>query len=253
MKKGFVKQLAGFAVASTLSVSAAHAALINVTVSGPGTATAEAAEATFLSFLKDTTTETFEGFTAATSSADQSVTINTSVGSFEQLMTGGDYASESCNADGFSCLGGLAILNQDTSPFDGRFPMPTDAANTNWLDSMDSQEVQFSLAGLFTAVGFYLTDPNDVGGLMDIVFADASSATFDLSNVFTGAHSSGGAYYLGFMSDMAITSLVFRSNDENDGFGIDNVTVGTVPEPGTLALLGLGLAGIGAMRSRKSA
>jgi hypothetical protein len=40
------------------------------------------------------------------------------------------------------------------------------------------------------------------------------------------------------------------ANASNDGYGIDDVTVGRVPEPGTLALLGLGLLGVGLMRRR---
>lgn len=240
-------------LASVFSVSVANAAMIDVTVSGPGISEAEAAETDFLAFLKDTTTETFEGFTAATSSADQLTTISTSVGDFTQLQSGGDYPSEACNAGGFSCAGGLAILNPDTSPFNGRYPMPDDPANENWLDSMDSQQMQFTLAGMYTAVGFYLTDPNDVGGIMNIMFADQSQGVLDLGPVFASGLTSGSAFYIGIMSDVAISSLTFYTNDENDGFGIDNVTVGTVPEPGTLALLGLGLAGIGIMKRRKSA
>lgn len=251
MKRALATKTAGIALASLFSLSAANAAVMNVTLSGPGTATAEAAEATFLSYLKDTTTEDFEGFTAATDSSGQTVNINTGVGTFTQLQTGGNGATEACNDGGFSCTGGLAILDSTTSPFIGRYPMPDEPGNNNWLDSMDSQEMEFSISGMFKAVGFYMTDPNDVGGLLDIVFEDDTTATYNMNDIFTGAQGEGAAYYLGFISDVAITSLVFKSNHTNDGFGIDNVTVGQVPEPGTLALMGLGLMGIGMMRRRR--
>ena len=42
------------------------------------------------------------------------------------------------------------------------------------------------------------------------------------------------------------------SNNPNDGYGIDNITVANVTEPGTLALFALGLLGIGLSLSRKS-
>lgn len=61
MKRVIATKLAGIALTSVFSVSAANAALINVTVSGPGKAAAEAAEAQFMSYLKESTTETSKG------------------------------------------------------------------------------------------------------------------------------------------------------------------------------------------------
>lgn len=248
MSKATAK-FASVVLAASFSISAAHAALINVSVSGPGKAAAEAAEAQFLSSLQDATTETFEGFSAATGSSDQALSISTSVGIFEQVLSGGN-GDAACNDGGFSCSSGLAVLDSANSPFGGRFPMPDELSNQNWLDSMDSREMRFSIAGLYHAVGFYITDPNDVGGLFDIVFEDQSAVSYDMNDIFTGSQSNGSAFYLGFISDLAFASLTFHSNHANDGFGIDNVTVGKVPEPGTLALLGLGLVGLGLMRRR---
>ena len=58
----------------------------------------------------------------------------------------------------------------------------------------------------------------------------------------------------GFYSDTAFTSLTIL--DSSDSVMIDNFAFGTaaaVPEPGTLALLGIGLLGMGAARRRKKA
>ena len=58
--------------------------------------------------------------------------------------------------------------------------------------------------------------------------------------------------YFRFLGDF--TSVILRSENNRDGSGIAfEVAQVAVPEPGTLALLGLGIAGLGISRRRKQA
>lgn len=248
MKRESVLKVAASAVFVALgAVSVAQAAPV-LNVSGGGQAAAQMAEANFMAFLNPTTvvTEGFEGFTPAAGS--QSTTINTSVGGFTQTLAGG-IPSGACNDGGYSCGGGLAVLNDSTTPFSGRFATPSGPGNMNWLDSMDSQVMTFSLlSGGYTAVGFYVTDPNDVNGRLKV-----GVNSFYFEDIFGGAQGNGSVFYVSLYDESGLGDISFFANTNNDGYGIDNVTIGRVPEPGTLALMGLGLVVLGLARRRKKA
>lgn len=87
----------------------------------------------------------------------------------------------------------------------------------------------------------------DVAGLDDVVFTIAASAPTSLV---------WGLQTLTFQAVASTTTLSFASADSTGYWGalIDNASVtaaSTVPEPGSVALLGLGLAALGVSRKRK--
>ncbi len=225
-------------------VATANAAPV-LKISGQGETSANAAQADFLSKLQPgyAPPEDFESYDVATDFNDQTSSFVSSVGTFDVTQPAADLPSENCNDKGFQCGAGLAILNDDETPFNGRFA----TSPSKWLDSMDAQKVKFTPDGENNAVGFFMTDPNDSGGRFSINGAD-----FAFSDVFGKSLGSGGLFYISLYDVDGLDSFEIISNDSNDGYGIDDVTVGRVPEPGTLALLGLGLAGLGFSYRRRA-
>lgn len=248
------------ATAGALSFAGgAHAALIysNVTY---GDADAQAAEAGFLSYLTSYTTETFDsgGLTssgvqlgAQDDGTDQgswvmaAADFNTAVGTFTMTQQETSTSSDDVLPEY------LMIEDTATGEF-GRDAYADDPTN-NWLDSNDADMVTWDVMAnsTYNAIGFYLSDPNDQGASLVLKFNDGVEQSVYIDSPL----SNGKLMYVTLFSDVGIdtASVIFdNGTGENDGWGIDNITVGKVPEPGTLALLALGVAGLGAARRKKA-
>jgi hypothetical protein len=205
--------LAVLAVAMVLAAGHRGANATTLSISGQGLVAAGAAETAFLAGLGSATTETFEGFTAA-NPAVKPLFFVTSVGTFTQLLAGSGGACEPT-----TCTG-LSILSAATTPFSGRFAVD----GSNWLDSNDSRQMRWTPTPLPlpTSLGFYITDPDDAGGEMDITAVDGSTVSTSFLGIFGGDLDNGRVFYLSFFDPDGIASVTFFSNDNADGYGIED-------------------------------
>jgi hypothetical protein len=123
-----------------------------------------------------------------------------------------------------------------------------------WLDSNDAKKVEWSfgapLKGSFNAFGFYIADATDKGATLTLKFQDGSWSTTSIT--IPAFQSNGNLGYVSVYSSSNIVGgkLSFLNSTGGDGWGIDDITIGSVPEPGALMLMGLGLLGLGAARRR---
>ncbi|MBB3170095.1 PEP-CTERM sorting domain-containing protein [Simiduia aestuariiviva] len=216
---------------------------------------AAAGEAAFMAFLAGpTVVEDFNSLGSAPSygTTDQNsweghaASYSTNVGTFT-LVTAGNAGANLHNDH-------LMIESSKTGEF-GRESLASDDSDF-WLDSNDAKVVTWDFDNITTAgmnaFGFFMADASDVGATLTLLFDDG---TYSDSYVISPYLASGNMGYVSVKSSMNImgATLTFNNSNGNDGWGIDDVTVGRLPEPGTVLLLGLGLLGLGAARRRVKA
>jgi hypothetical protein len=206
----------------------------------------EMARNSFFTTLTGVGTEDFEGLSAGTSDP----TLNFVGAGTANLIGGGRVVAQGAGTN-------LA----------GRYPV----SGTNFYEATSASggntTFRIDFANPVAAFGFYGIDIGEFASQLSLVFhlEGGGTANWSLPYVATNGPNSardGSLLYAGFINTSLFTSVDFTGTNSDDVFGFDDMTIAgiqqvtvppttTTPEPGTIALVATGLAGLGAVARRR--
>jgi hypothetical protein len=206
---------------------------------------ASAARASFLASLIGVGTENFEGFADGTAAP---LPLNFGAAGNATLSGGG---------------GVINVVAPGSTDGNGRYATSGSHYWEVTAGGGDDFVVTFDMIGGVAAFGFYGIDIGDFGGTVTLTLANGLNTVLNIPNtVGAGGSTDGSVIFFGLIGTTVadlFTSVTFNTTTIGFGetFAFDDMTVGSleqvnIPEPGTFVLLGIALAGLGAMRRRKT-
>lgn len=204
---------------------------------------ASAAEASFLGGLVGVGTETFEGIAAGTVTP----LMLTFPGAGTATLSGGS---------------GQVVSQPVGTAGAGRYSIPSGSSTNFWqVQAGGGGNFSITFGASVAAFGFYGIDIGDYGGQLTLGFSNGQNVVVN-NTVGANGSTDGSVLFFGYIAQNPgeeFTSITFNTTTgQGDVFAFDNFTIGSaaqvqIPEPGSLALMGLGLAGLAAWRRRRKA
>ncbi len=200
----------------------------------------DAAEANFLSNLTGVGTEDFEGFTTG-NGAPLTLTFP---GAGTATLSG---------------AGSIASVTAGSTNGAGRYG----TSPTNYWSVNANGGFTIDLSDPTAAFGFFGIDIGDFGEQLRITLNDTAGTVIDPAHTLGSVGSTDGSVFffglIGTTPADTFTQIAFSTaSGDGDVFAFDDMTIGSptqvvpIPEPASIAILGMGLVGLGVMRRRKA-